>query len=406
MLATPKRLIYTRRAYNDYISRYIVILSGSSGKPRAVIFIPIFKERTDFMPRGKAMRRPNGSGTIIKMSGKRRKPFEVRVNTRINEWGYPVYDVLGRYENRLDADIALAEYNRNPFDVKKRGLTFEEVYQMWFQWKYENSAKTYSKSSIACTKGAFQKCASLHGQKITELRTGDMQKILDDHTLSHAYMEHIANLLHQMFKYASEYDIIDKDYSKFIRITKAEDDEAGVPFTKEEIHRLWQNESRVPYADTVLILIYTGWRISELLSMHTENVSLTEWTMTGGVKTAAGKNRIVPIHSGIKHLIQRYHKPDKPFFINNPDNGRAMTKAVYYRLFDNALAKCRIEAKHTPHDCRHTFTSLLDSAGANEVCIDRLVGHASKSLTKRTYTHKDIEELRTAVELIKIEPLE
>jgi len=358
------------------------------------------------MPRGKAMRRPNGAGTIIKMSGKRRKPFEVRVNTHINEWGYPVYDVLGRFECRLDADIALAEYNRNPFDVKKRGLTFEEVYRMWFQWKYENSAKTYSKSSIACTKGAFQKCSPLHGRKITELRTGDMQTILDDHTLSHAYMEHIANLLHQVFKYASEYDIIDKDYSKFIRITKAEDDEAGIPFTREEIQTLWQNADRVPYADTVLILIYTGWRISELLSMHTENVSLSAWTMTGGVKTAAGKNRTVPIHSGIKHLVQHYHKPGKPFFISNPNNGRAMTKTAYYRLFDNVLTECRITTRHTPHDCRHTFASLLDSAGANEVCIDRLVGHASKSLTKRTYTHKDMEELRTAVELIKIEPLE
>jgi len=222
----------------------------------------------------------------------------------------------------------------------------------------------------------------------------------------YAYMEHLANLLHQVFKYASEYDIIDKDYSKFIRITKAEDDEAGIPFTREEIQTLWQNADRVPYADTVLILIYTGWRISELLSMHTENVSLSAWTMTGGVKTAAGKNRIVPIHSGIRHLVQHYHKPGKPFFISNPNNGRAMTKTAYYRLFDNVLTECRITTKHTPHDCRHTFTSLLDSAGANEVCIDRLVGHASKSLTKRTYTHKDMEELRAAVELIKIEPLE
>ncbi len=52
-------------------------------------------------------------------------------------------------------------------------------------------------------------------------------------------------------------------------------------------------------------------------------------------------------------------------------------------------------------DLRHTFTSLLDSTGANPICIDRLVGHVSKSINSRTYTHKDIEELRTAVELIK-----
>lgn len=356
------------------------------------------------MPRGKAMRRPNGSGTIVKLSGKRRCPFEVRVNTRINEWGYPAYDVLGRFGSRIDADIALAGYNKNPFDVKKRDMAFEEVYQAWFQKKYENPAKTYSKSSIACTTGAFRKCVSLHSRKISEIRAADMQAILDDHTLSHAYMEHIANLLHQMFKYAAEYDIIDKDYSQYIKITKAEDDEAGVPFTKEELRLLWQNANTVPYTDTVLILTYTGWRITELLTMRTDNVSLTEWTMMGGVKTAAGKNRVVPIHPGIRHLVERYYCPDNQLFLNNPDNRKPITKTAYYKLFNTALSGCGITAKHTPHDCRHTFTSLLDSAGANEVCIDRLVGHTSKSLTKKTYTHKDIEELREAVELIQIEP--
>lgn len=350
------------------------------------------------------MRKPNGYGTVVKLSGRRRQPFEVRVNTRVNEWGYPVYDVLGRFSERMDADIALADYNRNPFDVKKRDSTFAEVYALWFDWKYTNSARTYSASSISCTKGAYGKCESLHKKKIREIRTDDMQRILDDHTLSHAYMEHIVNLLHQVFNYAAEYDIIDKDYSKFVRITKAEDDEAGIPFTSEEISALWHNVDTIPYTDTVLILIYTGWRITELLTMHTTSVDLTDWTMTGGVKTAAGKNRVVPIHTGIKYLVQRYYLPQNAYLIPKPDSGKAMTKTAYYKLFAAVIDGCGTTIKHTPHDCRHTFTSLLDSAGANDVCIDRLVGHVSKSLTKKTYTHKDIEELRRAVELIKIEP--
>ena len=88
--------------------------------------------------------------------------------------------MLGRFENRLDADIALAEFNLDPFDVKNRKITFKEVYQIWYNWKYINSAKTYSRSSIDCTTGAFIKCSSLHGKKIIEIRTSDMQKILDD----------------------------------------------------------------------------------------------------------------------------------------------------------------------------------------------------------------------------------
>ena len=140
--------------------------------------------------------------------------------------------------------------------------------------------------------------------------------------------------------------------------------------------------------------------------MKTEHVNLSEWTMQGGVKTAAGKNRIVPIHSAIRSLVQARYSPHFSTFMYNAENGKPITNVAYYTAFNNVLSKCGITEKHTPHDCRHTFTSLLDSAGANEVCIDRLVGHASKSLTKKTYTHKDIEELRQSIELIKIEPLE
>lgn len=352
------------------------------------------------------MRKPNGYGTVVKLSGKRRKPYEVRVNTRIDERGYPRYDVLNRFENRINADIALAEFNKSPFDIKKRDLTFADVYQLWYDWKYVTSKKKYSQSSISCTTGAYNKCQPLHNMIYREIRTDHMQRILDDHSLSHAYMEHIANLLHQMGRYAAEYDIIDKDYSKFIRITKEDDDESGVPFSQDEINQLWQHVNDVPYADTVLIFIYTGWRISELLTMRTQDISLIDWTMTGGVKTSAGKNRVVPIHTGIRNLVERYYMPHNGYLFMDTENCRPMNKSHYYRLFRNIMETCGITEKHTPHDCRHTFTSLLDSAGANEVCIDRLVGHVSKTLTKKTYTHKDIEELRKAVELIKIEPLE
>jgi integrase len=56
---------------------------------------------------------------------------------------------------------------------------------------------------------------------------------------------------------------------------------------------------------------------------------------------------------------------------------------------------------HTPHECRHTFRSWLDNAGANKVCIDRLMGHVSETVGERIYTHKTISDLRKAIELLK-----
>lgn len=357
------------------------------------------------MPKGRAMKRPNGYGTVAKLSGRRRRPYEVRVNTFINEWGFPQYDVLGRFADRRDAEIALAEYNRSPFDIKMRSATFSEVYNLWFDWKYTKSAKSYSSSTISCTKGAYRYCEPLYKKPMKELRTDDMQKIIDNHQLSHAYMEHIVNLLHQVCRYALEYDIIEKDYSRFLRITKPEDDTAGVPLTKDDIRMLWTHVEDIPYTDIILILIYTGWRITELLTMTTANIDIINWTMTGGVKTDAGKNRIVPVHPDIQGLVMKHYSPDNVFFLASTSNHtKHISDSAFRKCFKAALCACGIPDGHTPHDCRHTFASLLNSAGANEVCVDRLLGHTSGSLTKRTYTHKDIEELRQTIELIEKPP--
>lgn len=271
---------------------------------------------------------------------------------------------------------------------------------MWFKWKYETSKKKYSKSSIHCTVGAFKKCTALHKRILNELKTPDLQAILDDFTLSHAYMEHIKNLFNQLYKYAMEYDIVQKDYSQYVRINKADDDEHGVPFSQEDIEKLWQYKDDEIVA-TILIFIYSGWRISELLGMKREDVDMEDLTFTGGVKTQAGKNRVVPIHSAIVPLVKHWYDKEGIYLICN-EIGKKMPLTRYRGMFSTALELTCITEPHTPHDCRHTFTSLLDSADAKPLLIKLLVGHASQDLTERVYTHKTIDELRDTIEMIKL----
>lgn len=341
------------------------------------------------MPKGKAIRHPNGFGTVVKLSGKRRKPYEVRVNTHMDNRNYPVYDVLGRFEDRETALIALADYNRSPYDISSKKLTFADVYALWYEYKYVKSKRNYSTSSINTTKGAYNKCAAIHALPFANIRTIDLQAVLDNYDLSHAYMEHIKNLFNQMYKYALEYDIVTKDFSKFCKITKEDDDQHGEPFTNEDIQKLWTAAGTVPYADTVLILIYSGWRVSEFLRL--DEINLEKQYFKGGVKTRASKNRIVPIHSKILPLVADLYA----------DGWIKETYKNYNEHFKNALSAAGVTDLHTPHDCRHTFATLLNNAGANPVSVKRLLGHTSgNDITEKIYTHKDIEQLRIAIELI------
>ncbi|MBQ6886769.1 MAG: tyrosine-type recombinase/integrase [Lachnospiraceae bacterium] len=341
------------------------------------------------MPRGKPMKNPNGYGSVVKLSGRRRKPFEVRVNTRMDERYYPVYDVLGRFEEREQALIALAEYNKSPYNISDREITFAQLYEKFYKNKYELSGKTYSDSTRNCTKSAYGHCKPLYDISYSKLRVDDFRGILGQMNtkgkpLSHAMQEHIKNLFTQMDKFALQNDVIEKGYASFAAITVEEDDEPGVPFTAEELQTLWNNKD-VPWVDSILIYIYSGWRVSELIRMPTEDIDLQEGLFKGGLKTAAGKNRIVPIHSKIREFVENRLNTNNGILLAK--DGQTINVSTYRKLFKETLKAIGINTHHTPHDCRHTFTSLLDSAGANQVCIDRLIGHASDSITTRTYTH-------------------
>lgn len=79
-------------------------------------------------------------------------------------------------------------------------------------------------------------------------------------------------------------------------------------------------------------------------------------------------------------------------------NGKKISATQYYTFWNGIMEQ--LGQTHTPHECRHTFRSRLDSAGANKVCIDLMMGHKSKEVGERVYTHKTLSELRTAIELI------
>ena len=120
-----------------------------------------------------------------------------------------------------------------------------------------------------------------------------------------------------IFEQAMEMDIISKDYSKFIKLPKHKAKIVRKIFTEEEISLLWDNIKELRYADVILILIYTGMRVNELLKLPKSNVNLTKNIITGGSKTEAGKNRIIPIHPKILPLVIKRMENKTEYLIPN-----------------------------------------------------------------------------------------
>ena len=335
------------------------------------------------------MRNPNGYGSVVKLSGNRRRPFIARKTKGWNEKGHPIYIEIGRFATREEAMIALAEYNKNPYDVDASKITMIELYEKWS----ERAFNKMGKASIEAHKMSFSKTISLHSMKYKDIKTYQMQEAVD---LSGGYSTQgkVKNLFNHLDKFALEFDAITKCYSSLIT-TESTPETTKEPFTDEEVNKLWKIEEQA-WVDSILVFLYSGFRISELLDLKTANVDLVEGTMKGGTKTKAGKNRIVPIHSKIFELIKlRFNENNEYLFSHK---GKKLSHNTYYGFW-NPIMK-QLDLKHTVHETRHTFRSRLDSAGANKVCIDLLMGHSSGSVGERIYTHKTIQELKDAIELI------
>ena len=73
--------------------------------------------------------------------------------------------------------------------------------------------------------------------------------------------------------------------------------------------------------------------------------------------------------------------------------------SIYCTLWDKIMLT--INAKHTPHDCRHTCATLMDNAEVNYNAKRKILGHACSDVTNGVYTHKDIRQLRKAINKIK-----
>ena len=333
---------------------------------------------------------PNGYGSVVKLQGNRRNPFVVRKTRGWNDKGHPIYSVIGYFPTREAGLIALAQFNNDPWDVDREKITLEELHALW----EEKKTHKLGKSNRQALNSAFKHCSNLFKMKYREIKSFHMQDVVDGCGYGYSTQGAIKNLFGHLDRFALELDLINRCYSDLV--TSAPIPETSKrPFTDEEIDRLWGMQSE-PWVDSVLTFLYTGFRISELLDLRTDNVDLAAGTIKGGTKTKAGKDRIVPIHSRIAGFIRQRISDGGEYLFTY---GRyKVSMSQYYLLWKGIMERADME--HTPHECRHTFRSRLDSAGANKVCIDLIMGHKSKDVGERVYTHKTVQELKAAIELV------
>lgn len=369
-------------------------------------------------------RRPNNTGTVVKLSGKRRTPFCARVMSDERDiiTGKKKQICIGTFATREEALNALSLYSLkksnsitnedarniapNLFDriqekTKKHVPTFKDIYHILDEEEFSKLSKS-ARNGYGSWIKHFE---TIYNRPIDNITLADLQYVFDNDKSKNGTQMHMKVLCSKIFEYAVIHQYIprDFDYTSYIRTAEFKQSAKHYPFTMDEIKKL--KTINTSEAHLILIYIYTGLRVGELLNISRSNIHIDEYCnddgsnksisyIVTGSKTDAGKNRVVPIHNDIKQfVIDELLTSDK-----------RLIDCTYASLNSTVLSTVNgyLKATHTMHDTRQTFASLCQLYKVDVYARKKILGHKLKDITFDIYTNASKNKLWTEVNKIII----
>lgn len=345
------------------------------------------------------MKLPNGYGSVTKLSGNRRRPYMVRITDgRIFDEELKGYKlnrfILGYYVTKKEALKALAEYNQSPFSASDNNITFGQIYD---RWQKRNCSKL-SVSAIRNRDAALKHCSAIIDMRIRDIRAETLQAVIDACPRGSGTKTNIKAVMHSVYEYALQNNLAIRDYSDYVTFEESAPVIQREIFSDAEIQKLWE------WADEwdvqiLLILIYSGLRINELLMRPRADCNLDEgWIYVSNAKNKSSI-RYVPIHNKIKPLLQSFLAINSDQLVCTPSG-----KSVWYQGYSSRRLPAineRLGSKHRPHDTRHTFATLGHRYKLDDLTLKKIMGHTPDNITQRVYTHITLEEMKTEINKIE-----
>ena len=297
-------------------------------------------------------------------------------------------------------------------------MTVRELYEKWTA----EYLPTISESAGYAVKRAWKYCSNVYDMRAVDVRVRHVKGCMEYGHLpdSEEYpsartKNDIKTLFNQMFDYALEYELVEKNYARSFTLSDELIEEitttknGHIPFSEEEMKLLWENIDTIKDVDMILIQSYSGWRPQELSLIKLSEIDFEKWIFVGGMKTAAGKNRTVPIHTKIRDLIKR--RREEALMLNSEylfntvlqksKKIKHFTYALYLKRFDEIKQILNLDSNHRPHDGRKHFVTMAKKYHVDEYAIKYIVGHKITDITEKTYTKRELSWLQEEIEKIK-----
>ncbi|PJG58938.1 site-specific tyrosine recombinase XerD [Aeromonas cavernicola] len=147
------------------------------------------------------------------------------------------------------------------------------------------------------------------------------------------------------------------------------------------------------------VLYATGLRVSELVGLTAEHISLRQGVVR--VVGKGNKERLVPMGEEAMYWLARYYRDARTLLLGGTSSdvvfpskrAQMMTRQTFWHRIKLYAQRAGIHGELSPHTLRHAFATHLLNHGADLRVVQMLLGHADLSTTQ-IYTHVANERLK------------
>ena len=212
--------------------------------------------------------------------------------------------------------------------------------------------------------------------------------------------------LKRFYRFLISERIIKNNPMEKIDIPKSEDT-LSITLSADQIEKILKFVSKKTnnYIDIrsnlIIELLYsTGIRVSELISIKTNNIDLKKKKILidPPEKGKSRKERIVFFAEQTKEVIEKYlefrkiyfKKKDSPWLFPSNNTNDFLTRRRVLQIMHNLADKIKIDKNLMhPHSFRHAFGNHLLNSGADIRVVQKLLGHSSIITTQKYTEHRD-----------------
>ncbi len=216
---------------------------------------------------------------------------------------------------------------------------------------------------------------------------------------------HYMRLIKRMFNLAVKWGFIEKSPASSIEKFKEKPHRERY-LTKEELPRFLkalEEQEDSPSMAAIKLLLFTGGRRGEILSLRWDQVKLNERRLFLP-ETKNGKSRSIILNNKALEIVEALQekKPSTPRnaksdYVFPSRDGSKRPHILDLRItFGKICEAANIEGLRI-HDLRHSFATLALQGGASLYDVSKLLGHSDISMTQR-YAHMVDDSLQKATD--------